>query len=152
MSAAPLDIDHPFLDAAWRAVHAECPLPVPGEIAAGGWRLTASRLPAAEVPADWQENHTPWHLYADAKALGHPTLTTPQPGMRIAPFGMGGRHRRVVEVLSSCKVPPSVRPGWPILVDRRDGRVLWVCGLRSDESLRVTSQTHDIICCKWQMG
>ena len=149
---SPIDIGQPFLDAPWRAAHEECPLPIPGEIAAGPWRLIATRVTVAELPVAWQENHAPWQLYAGAEALGQPVLTTPKPGMRIAPFGMDGRHRRVVEVLSSCKVPPSVRLGWPILVDRRDGRVLWVCGLRSDESLRVTSQTRDIICCKWQIG
>jgi tRNA(Ile)-lysidine synthase len=148
----PVEIDHPFLDAAWRAEHEECPLPIPGEIVAGAWRLITTHLPAADLPAAWQENHTPWQLYADAAALGQPVLTTPKPGMRIAPFGMDGRHRRVVDVLNSDKVPRSMRLGWPILVDRRDGRVLWVCGLRSDESLRILSQAQDIVCCKWQIG
>ncbi|MFN8467056.1 MAG: tRNA lysidine(34) synthetase TilS [Caldilineaceae bacterium] len=148
----PVEISHPFLDAAWRAEHDEYPLPIPGEIAAGAWRLIATRLPTAELPVAWQANQTSWQLYASAETLGQPVLTTPKPGMRIAPFGMGGRHRRVVEVLNSCKVPPSMRLGWPILVDRRDGRVLWVCGLRSDESLRIPSQARDIVCCKWQIG
>ena len=148
----PVEIGHPFLDAAWRAEHDEYPLPIPGEIAARAWRLITTYLTAADLPPDWQENQTPWQLYADPAALGQPVLTTPKPGMRIAPFGMGGRHRRVVEVLNSCKVPPSVRLGWPILVDRRDGRVLWVCGLRSDESLRIPPQAQEIVCCKWQIG
>jgi tRNA(Ile)-lysidine synthase len=151
-SILPMDVSHPFLDTAWRAAHEACPLPIPGEITAGAWRLIAARLPASELPAAWQEDHTPWQLYAEAEALGQPMVTTPKPGMRIAPLGMGGRHRRVVEVLNSCKVPPSVRLGWPILVDRRDGRVLWVCGLRSDESLRISSQARDVVCCKWQIG
>ncbi len=148
----PVEIGHPYLDAAWRAEHEECLLPIPGEIAAGAWRLIATRLTVAELPDSWQEAQTPWRLYAHADALGQPVLTTPKPGMRIAPFGMGGRHRRVVEVFSTSKVPPSMRLGWPILVDRRDGRVLWVCGLRSDESLRISSQARDIVCCKWQIG
>lgn len=149
-SAAPLAVDHPLLDAAWRAEHPVCPIPVPGELAAGSWRLITTRFSPAELGAAAQAGHSPWQLYADAKALGEPALTTPQPGQRIAPLGMSGRHRRVVDVLSSHKIPPSVRPDWPILVDRRDGRVLWVCGLRSAESLRVSAQTSDVICCEWQ--
>ncbi len=149
-SATPLAVDHPLLDAAWRAEHTECLVPVPGELTAGAWRLTTARISAAELPAAWRATHSPWKLYANAEALGQPALTTPRPGQRIAPFGMEGGHRRVVDVLSSHKIPPSVRPGWPLLVDRRDGQVLWVCGLRSAESLRIFAQTRDIICCEWQ--
>jgi tRNA(Ile)-lysidine synthase len=143
-------VDHPFLDAAWRAEHGECPVPVPGEIVVGEWRLITTRLHAAELAAAWQDAHTPWRLYADADALGHPVLAAPSPGLRIAPFGMGGRHRQVVDVLGSHKVPPSVRLGWPLLVDRRDGQVLWVCGLRGAESLRISAQTREVVCCEWQ--
>lgn len=150
-SALPLAIDHPFLDAAWRAEHTESPLAIPGELTAGAWRLVTTRLTPVELPARWQAPHSPWQLYADAKGFGQPVLTTPQPGQCIAPFGMEGRHRRVVDVLSSHKIPPSVRPGWPLLVDRRDGQVLWVCGLRSAESLRISAQTRDVICCEWQL-
>ncbi len=150
-SATPLAVDHPFLDAAWRAEHTECPVPMPGELAIGAWRLITTRLSTAELPAAWPTSHSPWKLYANAEALRQPALTTPRPGQRIAPFGMDGGHRRVVDVLSSHKIPPSVRPGWPLLVDRRDGRVLWVCGLCSAESLRIYAQTRDVICCEWQI-
>jgi tRNA(Ile)-lysidine synthase len=146
----PVALDHPFLDAAWRAEHAACPLPVPGEITVGAWRLVTTRMPAAELPATWREPHAPWRLYADAAAFGRPALVAPGPGLRIAPFGMGGRHRRVIDVLGSHKIPPSVRPGWPLLVDRRDGRVLWVCGLCTAESLRISAQTREVVCCEWQ--
>ena len=56
-SATPLAIDHPFLDAAWRAEHTECPVPVPGELTAGAWRLITTRLSAAELPAAWPATH-----------------------------------------------------------------------------------------------
>ncbi len=149
-SAPPLGIDHPFLDETWRAEHAECAVPIPGAVAAGAWRLITTRLPAAALAGAWQAPVTPWQLYADAGALGMPVLTTPRPGQRIAPLGMHGRQRRVVDVLGSHKIPPTVRGGWPLLVDRHDGRVLWVCGLHSAESLRISAQTQEIICCEWQ--
>ncbi len=148
--SAPVTIDHPFLDAAWRAEHGECPLPIPGEITVGEWRLVTTRVPAANLPVHWQEERAPWRLYADADALGQPDLVAPSHGLRIAPFGMDGRHRQVADVLGSHKIPPSIRPGWPLLVDRRDGRVLWVCGLCTAESLRISAQTREVVCCRWE--
>lgn len=151
IGAAPIAIDHPFLGEAWCAEHAELAVPIPGAVPAGAWRLTTTRVPAASLGAAWQASHSPWQLYADAEAVGRPVLTTPTPGQRIAPFGMDGRQRRVVDVLSSHKIPRSMRRGWPLLVDRRDGRVLWVCGLCSAESLRISAQTWEVVCCEWQL-
>ena len=69
--------------------------------------------------------------------------------MRIAPLGMEGRRRRVVDLLRSHKVPPSLREGWPLLVDCRDGQVLWVCGLQPGEPLRITEQTQQVVLLEW---
>jgi tRNA(Ile)-lysidine synthetase-like protein len=89
-------------------------------------------------------------MYADAAALGEPVLAAPGAGQRIAPFGMGGAHRLVADVLADHKIPASMRGGWPLLLDRRAGRVLWVCGLRTAEALRITAQTETVVCCTWQ--
>jgi hypothetical protein len=69
--------------------------------------------------------------------------------MRIAPLGMGGRRRRVVDVLRSHKAPPSLRESWPLLVDCYDGQVLWVCGLQPAERLRITEHTQQVVLLQW---
>jgi hypothetical protein len=148
-AAAPAAARGPQLDAAWRQAHAAVPLPVPGELAAGAWRLRATPLPAAQLPADWRAQCGPWRLYADAAALTAAALTTPAPGMRFAPLGMGGQHRRVVEVLAGRKLPRSLREGWPLLVDCRSGQVLWVCGVQPAEPLRITPQTPAAVLLEW---
>jgi tRNA(Ile)-lysidine synthase len=129
-AATPLAPSHPFLDAEWRRAHTCCPLPIPGQITVGAWRLTAARLAPEDLPDGWPQHPAPWRMYADAAALGEPVLAAPGAGQRIAPFGMGGAHRLVTDVLADHKIPASMRGGWPLLLDRRAGRVLWVCGLR----------------------
>jgi hypothetical protein len=62
---------------------------------------------------------------------------------------MGGQHRRVVAVLRGHKVPANLREGWPLLVDCRDGRVLWVCGLQPAEALRITEHTRQVVLLQW---
>ncbi len=150
----PLAIEYPYLSAAWRRAAPVWPLPLPassvGEVGVGDWKLVVRRLPAAALPAGWQEQPAPWRLVADAAAVGAAALTTPTAGLRIAPLGMEGHHRLVADILSSHKIPPSIRPGWPLLVDRRDGQVLWVCGLRSAESLRVSAHTREVVWLEWQ--
>lgn len=148
-AAAPLAAGAPQLDAAWRQTQAALPLPIPGALAVGAWRLAAALLPAAQLPPDWPAACGPWRLYADADALGAAALAAPSPGMRIAPLGMGGQHRRVVAVLRGHKVPANLREGWPLLVDCRDGRVLWVCGLQPAEALRITEHTRQVVLLQW---
>jgi tRNA(Ile)-lysidine synthase len=149
-AATPVAGDHPFLMAAWRRNHSHLPLPVPGEIEVGAWRLTAQHISLEALPDNWHTNADPWRLYADAEQLGEPLLGAPELGMRIAPLGMKGAHRRVVDVLADHKIPPRMRGDWPLLLDRRDRRVLWVCGLRTAETVRITAQTHTVACLTWQ--
>ena len=140
----------PQLDADWRTALGECPLPLPGAILVGGWRLAVTPLPPADLPPDWQAACGPWRLFADAAALRHAVLTGPRPGLRIAPLGMGGKRRRLVDVFRSHKVPPILRDRWPLLVDCRDGQVLWVCGLQPAEGLRITEHTEQVALLEWQ--
>jgi tRNA(Ile)-lysidine synthase len=149
-AATPLAGNQPRLTAEWRRQNASLPLPVPGEVEVGTWRLAARRVPLETLPNNWQANDDPWRLYADADQLGEPILAAPEPGMRIAPLGMDGSHRRVVDVLAGHKIPRSMRGDWPLLLDRRDRRVLWVCGLHPAAALRITAQTRTVVCLVWQ--
>lgn len=147
--SAPLNLPQPQLDATWRSTHGALSLTIPGEMRAGGWRLVCTPLAASDLPTDWAATGSPWRLFADAAALGQTVLTTPRPGLRLQPLGMDGRHRRLVDCFRSHKIPPSLRLGWPILVDCRDGQVLWACGLQPAESLRITAQTQQVVLLEW---
>jgi tRNA(Ile)-lysidine synthase len=149
-AATPYALEHPLLDAAWQRLHPDgCPLPLPGTLHLGDWQITTRLLSQEDLPTLWQSSATAWRLFVDAGTLGEPLLIAPRPGLRIAPLGMGGKHRSVADVLGSHRIPATMRGRWPLLVDRRDGRVLWVCGLHSAESLRVTQATQQVICLEW---
>jgi tRNA(Ile)-lysidine synthase len=146
----PLAVDHPLLPPERCGAERACAVPIPGACEVEGWRLVTSCLAPAHLPPDWRTGHPPWRLYADAAALGEPFLTSPAQGQRIAPLGMGGQHRLVADVLGSHKVPAAMRRGWPLLVDRHSGQVLWVCGLHSAESIRISAETENVVCFDWQ--
>jgi len=58
-------------------------------------------------------------------------------GDRIAPFGMGGRTRKLQDVFVTAKVPPDLRGTLPLLADAATGEILWVPGYRMAESAAV---------------
>ncbi len=136
--------EHPHLGPGTR-----WPVPVPGEVVVEGWCLRAEVFPRAELPADWTRRG-PWHAFLDADRLSRPVLTTPRPGMRIQPLGMAGRSRSLGDLFTDCRVPPELRPGWPVVVDEATDQVAWVCGLRVAHPFRVTGQTRRVVHLWWE--
>jgi tRNA(Ile)-lysidine synthase len=126
--ALPLEPHLPWLDAAWRTTHAAQPLGVGAHVAgSGGWVLHVARAEAYSGSV-LNAAFDAWSIYIDL-SLGHGLqLTTPQPGLRMAPLGMGGHTRSLGNIFTDRKVAPALRPGWPLIVDG-SGRVLWLCGL-----------------------
>ncbi|MGI6221888.1 MAG: tRNA lysidine(34) synthetase TilS [Coriobacteriales bacterium] len=79
----------------------------------------------------------------DADALGERlTVGGPVAGERMCPFGMGGSHKLVADVLAEAKISRRHRAVVPIV--RSGDRVVWVAGVRLDERFRVTPQTKRI--------
>lgn len=142
--ALPIAVDHPLLPSP-----DQLPVPIDGNLIVGDWVLHTRVLAPAELPADWRHNQDPWRLFADAGAVGDPVLATPQPGQSLEPLGMAGHHKQVADLFTDRKTPPAVRAGWPLLVDRTTGRVLWVCGSQPSEQVRITSQTRQVVCFWW---
>lgn len=89
-----------------------------------------------------------WQVEFDAEAAGELFLTTPQPGMRVAPLGMGGRHKRLGDLFTDHKIPRGLRAGWPIVVNKQ-GEVVWVCGLCLAETVRLRPATRQRIMLAW---
>jgi tRNA(Ile)-lysidine synthase len=148
--ALPFLPDHPYLDEAWRQTIRSTPLLNGTEIQLpSGWALTVAEIDRDALPENWQRNNKPWQAYLDAEQCGVPVLTTPQPGWRFAPLGMDGHHKALGDFFTNHKTPPSLRPGWPVVIDQTKQTVLWVCGLRLGHQACVTPATQRVLHLGW---
>lgn len=143
--------DHPWLPPGYVQ-----PLSMPGLrdgekllCAHGDWMLMARALTPTRLPENWRTNPDPWQTLMDGDKARKWLLCTPAPGMRIAPLGMGGRHKSVGDLFTDAKTPGFLRPGWPLVQDMRTGEALWVCGLRLSHRVRVTSATECVFYFYW---
>jgi tRNA(Ile)-lysidine synthase len=142
----PVEVTHPHLGA---PLAKPLSLPSEGTLTCGAWQLHSMLLAPSDLPADWRSRGQPWRLFCDAEACGNLHLTTPQAAMSIAPLGMGGHQRTVGDIFTDRKVPPYLRPGWPVVVNDA-GTTVWLCGLVMAESVRVQPTTHQVRQLLWQ--
>jgi tRNA(Ile)-lysidine synthase len=74
---------------------------------------------------------SPWTAVFDADALedagGSLVLRTRRPGDRVRPLGLGGRGRKLQDLLIDGGVPQPVRDSLALLA-RAGGEILWVPG------------------------
>jgi tRNA(Ile)-lysidine synthase len=124
---------------------ARVPLAVPGVTPLPGRGQVEVRIVSRpDLPAGWAQNVDPWRAYLDADVLGpRLTLRSRQAGDRFCPLGLGGRHKKVSDLLINERVPAWWRDRVPLLVDE-DDRVVWVCGYRVDERARVRESTKRV--------
>ncbi len=64
-------------------------------------------------------------------------------GDKIATKNMGG-HKKISDLFTDCKIIPSMRSGWPIVVDSK-GVILWVPGLKKSKYDKQITEKYDII-------
>jgi tRNA(Ile)-lysidine synthase len=149
--ALPFLPDHPYLDAHWRATVGAQPILAAGSLqASNGWRLENQLLQVADLPPGWRTAAQPWQAYCDADRLHLLHLTTPLPGMRIAPLGLKGRHKTLGDLFTDQKVPLALRAGWPVVLDVYTGQIVWVCGLALADAMRITRETRRVRWLRWQ--
>ena len=142
----PLTPDQPLLPPGVRL-----PLPLEGALDAGnGWRVTSRVIAPAALPPDWRAPGHPWRAFLDAARARDLVLTTAQPGMQLAPLGLGGHRRSVGDLLTDHKIAPALRPHWPVVCTQADGDVVWVCGLRASHTYRVQPTTQSIRLLEWE--
>jgi tRNA(Ile)-lysidine synthase len=143
----PVLPEHPTLGS---PLLAPLTLPPQGIISHAGWQLQSSLLAPSDLPAGWRDRQQPWQLFCDAEQAGVLYLTTWQPGMSIAPLGMGGHQRALGDIFTDHKIPPSLRPGWPVVIDG-SGNVIWLCGLVMAEAVRVQPTTRQVRHLIWRL-
>ncbi len=104
------------------------------------------RSPDLELSANAQT------AYFDAARVRFPLMVRPwQAGDRFRPFGMGGKSKKVSDLLVDAKVPVNRKKDCLILTDNAQN-VLWVLGLRTDERFRVGSHTTEVMKCEIVMN
>jgi tRNA(Ile)-lysidine synthase len=145
----PLRPQYPFLDAGWQSAHGRLPLSIPGTHEVDGWQLCVEEFAIQDLAPDWRA-HGPWRAYLDRDAVGQLTLTTPQQAQRFAPLGMGGQQKFLGDLFTDRKTHPSLRPGWPLILNSEDNRVLWVCGIQIAHPARITEGTRRVVHLWWE--
>ena len=132
-------------------------LSIPGEVvlAPQGWAVSATRCVA--TGGDTQPGQSPGTLKVECPQLEQTVaadgLTLPlavrsrRPGDRLSPLGMGGRRKKVQDVLVDRKVPREGRDSLPLVVDSAD-RIVWVVGESVAEDFRVTEASQAVILLK----
>ena len=67
-----------------------------------------------------------------------------QPGDRVRPLGMGGRQKKLQDVLVDRKIAREQRDALPLVVDGTD-RIVWIVGEAVAEDFRVTEPSRGVI-------
>ncbi len=134
-------------------------LSIPGEVVleAQGWAISAT--PAA---GDTQPGQSPGTVNLECprgrlrsrSRLEQPVavdgLTLPlavrsrRPGDRFRPLGMGGREKKLQDLLVDRKVARNERDSLPLVVDSAD-KIVWVVGESVAEDFRVTGASQAVI-------
>ncbi|HLT45995.1 MAG TPA: tRNA lysidine(34) synthetase TilS [Rubricoccaceae bacterium] len=143
----------------WRDRDALVFEPSPGEAAPEAYEVTIGT--PVETPAGTLEvtpldavpgavaSDDPDVEIADAEALAAPlVLRRWRPGDRLRPLGLDGT-KRVSDLLTEAKVPPSERAGQLVLCAGPEGEVVWVVGHRLAEAARVRPQTRRTVRLMW---
>jgi tRNA(Ile)-lysidine synthase len=115
------------------------------------WMVEVEVLARADLPTGWEVNTQLWHAFVDAQAAEGPLwLRTRQAGDRFEPLGLGGHSVSLADFLTNQKVPRAARDRWPLLTGPKG--IVWVCGQRIDERVRVTDQTEEVLALRFVAG
>jgi tRNA(Ile)-lysidine synthase len=132
-------------------------LSIPGEavLAEQGWAVSASLLsvgsdPTVQVRSIRTLGSDPsagpfLDAAADAGRLTLPlAVRSRQPGDRVKPLGLGGREKKLQDVLVDRKIAREHRDSLPLVVDSND-RIVWIVGEPVTEDFRVTAPSQGVI-------
>jgi len=67
-----------------------------------------------------------------------------RPGDRLRPLGMGGREKKLQDLLVDRKVARNERDSLPLVVDSAD-KIVWVVGESVSEDFRITGASQAVI-------
>jgi tRNA(Ile)-lysidine synthase len=136
-------------------------LSIPGEVVVAGWAVSAvpcddeswlTRQPAPGTVTSASPRISALErtdgLAATVQGMTLPlTVRSRQRGDRVKPLGMGGRSKKLQDLLVDRKIARERRDRLPLVVDARD-RIVWVVGHVVAEDFRVTSPSQGVILLK----
>ncbi len=124
----------------------EFQLKIPGETLLPGWRVEANianREQMTEKGGDFTASF-------DLGKTGDKLLVRPrQSGDRFQPLGMS-QPKKVNEFMIDAKIPQAWRQQVPLVCSPQ--HILWVVGWRIDDRAKVTDNTKQILCLKFERG
>ena len=123
----------------------EFQLNIPGETLLPGWRIEATIINREQMTEKGD-----FTAYFDLDKTGDRLLVRPrQRGDRFQPLGMS-QPKKVGEFMIDAKIPRTWRRQIPIVCS--PSQILWVVGWRIDERVKVSENTKQILCLKFQRG
>jgi tRNA(Ile)-lysidine synthase len=132
-------------------------LPVPGEVLYENVRVRADTVPPdppesfdsgkfrASEPslAESGSNRGPGVAYFALDEIDPPlTIRAPRAGDRMRPFGMKG-SKKLSDIFIDRKIPLRRRDGALVIADRK--QILWLVGVTTTESTRITGDTENVL-------
>ncbi|OIP92107.1 MAG: tRNA lysidine(34) synthetase TilS [Syntrophobacteraceae bacterium CG2_30_61_12] len=116
----------------------------PGTFQVAGLTLKVSSSSGNGASGFIPDRGDPFTAWMDEACLRWPlTVRTWEPGDRFQPLGMRGRTKKLQDLFTDLKVPPSLRGRLPILCDVE--KICWVVGYRMDERVRIRNETVRIL-------
>ncbi len=115
-------------------------LPVPGAVMLpeSTWRVETA------VESELADRTNRWTAWLDRdRVVGELALRRRRPGDRLQPAGLHGHYKSLNEFMIDARIPRRVRDRLPLLV--AGDQLLWVCGWRVDERVRVTPATRQVL-------
>ena len=150
----------------------EAQLNIPGQTLIPGWRIEATIIDPSTVKGKPEGANAPSEIitplplikgkgtqgmglikndfttYLDLAKTGDRLLVRPrQRGDRFQPLGMS-QPKKVGEFMIDAKIPQAWRGQIPIVCSPE--HILWVVGWRTDERAKVTDNTKQILCLKFE--
>ncbi|MCD6300215.1 MAG: tRNA lysidine(34) synthetase TilS [Dehalococcoidales bacterium] len=126
------------------SLEGELSLNVPGETLLPGWCVTATIVDREQM-AGKDDNFI---AYFDYDKTGERLLVrTRRYGDRFQPLGMS-QPKKLGEFMIDAKIPRAWRGQIPIVCSPR--HILWVVGWQIDERVKVTEETKQVLCLKFE--
>jgi len=119
-------------------------LKIPGETSLPGWHIEAIIMP----PQAMKDDASGYKAYFDLDKAGDKLVVrTRLPGDRFQPLGMS-QPKKLNKFLIDAKIPRAWRQRIPIVCS--PSQILWVIGWRIDDRAKVTENTKQVLCLKFE--
>jgi len=127
------------------ALEGEWSLKLHGETTLPGWRVKADIISREQMTK--KDNFT---AYFDSDKSGDKLMVRSRKrGDRFQPLGMS-QPKKLNEFMIDAKIPQAWRRRIPLVCSPT--QIIWVAGWRIDEQVKVTEQTNQILCLKFERG